>query len=174
MADVRGRDSLSPSRETCKNKTMLYSCESQDVKKKTVQMDAKQQCPQTLLLRWPSIKQTQAYLCVKTTHLSKESSHQDHMVEVHIRSWGCSTRLSWQYAHPPVHWGISCATWAYSWQGTYCRWEFFFSLQRPTSERRRPDTFGVSTVLLCNHAIKKVLMTEHYEVFFLLLRLSAR
>lgn len=51
---------------------------------------------------------------------------------------------------------------------------FFLSLQRLTSERRKPDTFGVSTVLLCNHAIKKVLMTEHYEGFFLLLRLSAR
>lgn len=152
-ADVRGRGSLATCRERWEHfpTKQLYSAVSEkpqltlrmSKKHKTMQMDPKQQYSHTLLLRWPLWDTpNRGGPCGKTTHLSKERErHQDHMVEVLIRSWGCSTRLSWPHAHPPVHWGISCATWARSWPGNFSQvWIRFWG---PTSER------GGQTRLVC-------------------------
>lgn len=85
------------------------------------------------------------YSCGKTAHLSEEKTcHPDHMVKVLIRS----TR--WLKTHSPVHWGISCATWALS------------------GGKERSDVFA-SAGLLCNQVIKpNVLMTECFFFFVFL------
>lgn len=75
----------------------------------------------------------------------------------------------WHHAHPPVHWGISCATWASSWRGEPLAGVHF--VLRATGGKREARQCA-SITLLCNHVIKqKVLMTE---VVFLLRWLSAR
>lgn len=184
-ADVRGRGSLATCRERWEHfpTKQLYSAVSEkpqltlrmSKKHKTMQMDPKQQYSHTLLLRWPLWDTpNRGGPCGKTTHLSKERErHQDHMVEVLIRSWGCSTRLSWPHAHPPVHWGISCATWARSWPGNFSQvWILFRGSTSERGGQTRLVCFNSPVMSSCDK--KKVLMYERYGVVFLLRWLSAR
>lgn len=62
-----------------------------------------------------------------------------------------STRLCWHQAHPRVHWGISCATWAFRVASHRC--EFF--LEGPSVKGEARNVWCASMALLCNHVIKK-------------------
>lgn len=125
-----------------------------------------------------STRHTQPHPFGKTTHLSKERKHhRDHMVEVLIRSWGCSMRQgdgttptlpSTEVSAVPH--GLALG------RGAFRRCAVFLS--RAAGERGRPDTFGVlqRACYVIMWSNRKVLMTERGEVggVFLLWWLSAR
>ena len=93
--------------------------------------------PYASLLTWPQKVTRDSTPVEKTTHLSEDGKrHQDHMVEVLIRRWGCSTRQGGgTHAHPPVRWGIREEALA------VCA----FFLPGATRRRRGPDTLMCST-----------------------------